>query len=58
MLLQLVNGQVSHNRSDGLKQRDQLSDDIIIYDITDDSGDEEKTPVTPETSEDTVSDSK
>ncbi|XP_026561229.1 heat shock factor protein 2 isoform X4 [Pseudonaja textilis] len=53
----LVNGQVSHNRSDGLKQRDQLSDDIIIYDITDDSGDEEKAPVTPETSEDTVSDS-
>uniref|UniRef100_A0A8C5RSI1 Heat shock transcription factor 2 n=1 Tax=Laticauda laticaudata TaxID=8630 RepID=A0A8C5RSI1_LATLA len=48
---------VSHNRSDGLKQRDQLSDDIIIYDITDDSGDEEKAPVTPETSEDTVSDS-
>ncbi|KAG8123887.1 hypothetical protein E2320_019247 [Naja naja] len=53
----LVNGQVSHNRSDGLKQRDQLSDDIIIYDITDDSGDEEKAPVTPETSEDAVSDS-
>ncbi|XP_026521840.1 heat shock factor protein 2 isoform X2 [Notechis scutatus] len=53
----LVNGQVSHNRSDGLKQRDQLTDDIIIYDITDDSGDEEKAPVTPETSEDTVSDS-
>ncbi|XP_013927979.1 PREDICTED: heat shock factor protein 2 [Thamnophis sirtalis] len=53
----LVNGQVSHNRSDGLKQRDQLSDDIIIYDITDESGDEEKAPVTPETSEDTVSDS-
>ncbi|XP_032070893.1 heat shock factor protein 2 isoform X1 [Thamnophis elegans] len=53
----LVNGQVSHNRSDGLKQRDQLSDDIIIYDVTDESGDEEKAPVTPETSEDTVSDS-
>ncbi|KAL7987792.1 hypothetical protein Chor_006711 [Crotalus horridus] len=48
---------VSHNRSDGLKQKEQLSDDIIIYDITDDSGDEEKAPVTPETSEDTVSDS-
>ncbi|XP_070589541.1 heat shock factor protein 2 isoform X2 [Erythrolamprus reginae] len=53
----LVNGQVSHSRSDGLKQRDQMSDDIIIYDITDESGDEEKTPITPETSEDTVSDS-
>ncbi|XP_063166630.1 heat shock factor protein 2 isoform X2 [Candoia aspera] len=53
----LVNGQVSHNRNDGLKQREQLSDDIIIYDITDDSGDEEKAPVTPEASEDTVSDS-
>ncbi|XP_077156787.1 heat shock factor protein 2 isoform X2 [Paroedura picta] len=45
------------NRTDGLKQREQLSDDIIIYDITDDVGDEEKAPVTPETSEDMASDS-
>ncbi|XP_061479712.1 heat shock factor protein 2 isoform X3 [Rhineura floridana] len=50
---------VPHSRTDGLKQREQLSDDIIIYDITDDDiGDEEKAPVTPETSEDTTSDSK
>ncbi|XP_061479711.1 heat shock factor protein 2 isoform X2 [Rhineura floridana] len=49
---------VPHSRTDGLKQREQLSDDIIIYDITDDDiGDEEKAPVTPETSEDTTSDS-
>nr|BAZ95786.1 heat shock factor protein 2 [Anolis sagrei] len=54
----LVNGQVPHNRTDGLKQREQMSEDIIIYDITDDDiGDEEKAPVTPETSEDTASDS-
>ncbi|XP_060094716.1 heat shock factor protein 2 isoform X1 [Heteronotia binoei] len=45
------------NRTDGLKQREQLSDDIIIYDITDDVGDEEKAPVTPETSEDMATDS-
>ncbi|KAJ6655253.1 hypothetical protein lerEdw1_005597 [Lerista edwardsae] len=45
------------NRTDGLKQRDQLSDDIIIYDITDDIGDEEKGPVTPETSDDAATDS-
>ncbi|XP_015262837.1 PREDICTED: heat shock factor protein 2 isoform X2 [Gekko japonicus] len=45
------------NRADSLKQREQLSDDIIIYDITDDVGDEEKAPVTPETSEDMASDS-
>ncbi|XP_062980793.1 heat shock factor protein 2 isoform X2 [Elgaria multicarinata webbii] len=48
---------VPHNRTDGLKQRQQLSDDIIIYDITDDIGDEEKAPVTPEMSEDAASDS-
>lgn len=50
--------QVPLNRTDGLKPREQLSDDIIIYDITDDVGDEEKAPVTPETSEDMASDSK
>ncbi|XP_042297851.1 heat shock factor protein 2 isoform X2 [Sceloporus undulatus] len=54
----LVNGQVPHNRTDGLNQREQLSDDIIIYDITDDDiSDDENAPVTPETSEDTASDS-
>lgn len=57
-ILVLVNGQVPHSRTDGLKQREQLSDDIIIYDITDDIGDEEKPPVTPESSEDAASDSK
>lgn len=53
------NKHVPINRNDGLKQREQLSDDIIIYDITDGDGDgdEEKAPVTPETSEDTSSDS-
>ncbi|XP_053237778.1 heat shock factor protein 2 isoform X1 [Podarcis raffonei] len=48
---------VPHSRTDGLKQREQLSDDIIIYDVTDDIGDEEKLPVTPESSEDAASDS-
>lgn len=51
-------GQVPLNRTDGLKQRDQLSDDIIIYDITDDIGDEEKGPVTPETSDDAATGAK
>ncbi|XP_053139831.1 heat shock factor protein 2 isoform X2 [Hemicordylus capensis] len=45
------------NMTDSLKQREQLSDDIIIYDITDDIADEEKPPVTPENSEDAASDS-
>ncbi|XP_063245969.1 heat shock factor protein 2 isoform X2 [Prinia subflava] len=52
------------NRSEGLKQREQISDDIVIYDVTEDVGeeehpmaDEENLPVTPETSEDTTSDS-
>uniref|UniRef100_A0A8D0C845 Heat shock transcription factor 2 n=1 Tax=Salvator merianae TaxID=96440 RepID=A0A8D0C845_SALMN len=51
------NKHVPHSRTDGLKQREELSDDIIIYDITDDVADEEKAPVTPETSDDTASDS-
>ncbi|XP_066470159.1 heat shock factor protein 2 isoform X2 [Tiliqua scincoides] len=51
------NKHVPLNRADGLKQREQLSDDIIIYDITDDIGDEEKGPVTPETSDDSAADS-
>ncbi|XP_021402802.1 heat shock factor protein 2 isoform X2 [Lonchura striata] len=52
------------NRNEGLKQREQISDDIVIYDVTEDVGeeehpmaDEENIPVTPETSEDTTSDS-
>ncbi|XP_039563742.1 heat shock factor protein 2 isoform X4 [Passer montanus] len=52
------------NRNEGLKQREQISDDIVIYDVTEDVGeeehpmaDEENLPVTPETSEDATSDS-
>uniref|UniRef100_A0A8D2NMK9 Heat shock transcription factor 2 n=1 Tax=Zosterops lateralis melanops TaxID=1220523 RepID=A0A8D2NMK9_ZOSLA len=44
------------NRNEGLKQREQISDDIVIYDVTEDVGeeehpmaDEENLPVTPET---------
>lgn len=58
------NSQVPLNRNEGLKQREQISDDIIIYDVTEDvgdeenpMGDEENLPVTPETNEDTTSDS-
>lgn len=47
---------VPHNRSEGLKQRERISDDIIIYDVTDDNADEENIPVIPETNEDVVSD--
>ncbi|XP_038626061.1 heat shock factor protein 2 [Tachyglossus aculeatus] len=50
----------SHSRPEGIKQREQISDDIIIYDITDDMADditdEENAPVTPETTEDGRSD--
>uniref|UniRef100_K7G7Z5 Heat shock transcription factor 2 n=1 Tax=Pelodiscus sinensis TaxID=13735 RepID=K7G7Z5_PELSI len=56
--------QVPLSRTEGLEQREQISDDIIIYDVTDDIGDEETTmgeevsaPVTPETNEDATSDS-
>ncbi|NXP66876.1 HSF2 protein, partial [Chloropsis cyanopogon] len=52
------------NRNEGLKQREQISDDIVIYDVTEDVREEEhpmaaeeNLPVTPETSEDTTSDS-
>ncbi|NXG16102.1 HSF2 protein, partial [Grallaria varia] len=66
------------SRNEGLKQREQISDDIVIYDVTEDvgdeenpvgdeenpvgdeenpMGDEENLPVTPETNEDTTSDS-
>ncbi|NXA35510.1 HSF2 protein, partial [Eudromia elegans] len=52
------------NRPESLKQREQISDDIIIYDVTEDVGDEENPmvdeenpPITPETNEDTTSDS-
>ncbi|KAM6405008.1 heat shock factor protein 2 isoform 2-T2 [Pluvialis apricaria] len=58
------NHHVPLNRNEGLKQREQISDDIIIYDVTEDvgdeenpMGDEENLPVTPEANEDTTSDS-
>ncbi|XP_047921457.2 heat shock factor protein 2 isoform X2 [Anser cygnoides] len=57
------NHHVPLNRAEGLKQRDQISDDIIIYDVTEDVADEDSTmvdensPVTPEAHEDTTSDS-
>ncbi|KAM6186355.1 heat shock factor protein 2 isoform 2-T2 [Rhynchocyon petersi] len=47
---------VPHSRTEGLKTREQISDDIIIYDVTDDNADEENIPVIPETSEDILSD--
>ncbi|XP_030304337.1 heat shock factor protein 2 isoform X2 [Calypte anna] len=58
------NHHVPLKRNEGLKQREQISDDIIIYDVTEDvgdeenpMGDEENLPITPETNEDTTSDS-
>eukprot|EP00075_Anas_platyrhynchos_P020127 XP_027309380.1 heat shock factor protein 2 [Anas platyrhynchos] len=57
------NHHVPLNRTEGLKQRDQISDDIIIYDVTEDVADEDNTmvdenpPVTPEANEDSTSDS-
>ncbi|NXN98874.1 HSF2 protein, partial [Rhinopomastus cyanomelas] len=58
------NHHVPLNRNEGIKQREQISDDIIIYDVTGNvgdeenpMGDEESLPVTPEASEDTASDS-
>ncbi|KAM6181110.1 heat shock factor protein 2 isoform 2-T2 [Erethizon dorsatum] len=47
---------VPHSRTEGLKQRERISDDIIIYDVTDDNADEENIPVIPETNEDVISD--
>ncbi|XP_068933041.1 heat shock factor protein 2 isoform X1 [Petaurus breviceps papuanus] len=47
---------VPHSRTEGLKPREQISEDIIIYDVTDDNVDEENAPVTPETNEDATSD--
>ncbi|KAM9261022.1 heat shock factor protein 2 isoform 2-T2 [Cariama cristata] len=58
------NHHVPLNRNEGLKQREQISDDIIIYDVTEDvgdeeypMGDEENLPIIPEANEDTTSDS-
>ncbi|XP_042652022.1 heat shock factor protein 2 isoform X2 [Tyto alba] len=58
------NHHVPLNRNEGLKQREQISDDIIIYDVTghvgdeeNPMGDEENLPITPEANEDTTSDS-
>ncbi|CAH6778187.1 heat shock factor protein 2 isoform X2 [Phodopus roborovskii] len=47
---------VPHSRTEGLKSRERISDDIIIYDVTDDNADEENIPVIPETNDDVVSD--
>uniref|UniRef100_A0A452S965 Heat shock transcription factor 2 n=1 Tax=Ursus americanus TaxID=9643 RepID=A0A452S965_URSAM len=47
---------VPHSRAEGLKARERISDDIIIYDVTDDNADEENIPVIPETNEDVISD--
>ncbi|XP_041510966.1 heat shock factor protein 2 isoform X4 [Microtus oregoni] len=47
---------VPHSRTEGLKSKERISDDIIIYDVTDDNADEENIPVIPETNEDVVSD--
>ncbi|XP_002714839.1 heat shock factor protein 2 isoform X2 [Oryctolagus cuniculus] len=47
---------VPHSRTEGLKPRERISDDIIIYDVTDDNADEENIPVIPETNEDVISD--
>ncbi|XP_027704394.1 heat shock factor protein 2 isoform X1 [Vombatus ursinus] len=47
---------VPHSRTEGLKPREQISEDIVIYDVTDDNVDEENAPVTPETNEDATSD--
>ncbi|XP_061234256.1 heat shock factor protein 2 [Neopsephotus bourkii] len=64
------NHHVPLNRNEGLKQREQISDDIIIYDVTEDVGDEnpmadeenpmadeENLPIAPEANEDSTSDS-
>ncbi|XP_074752320.1 heat shock factor protein 2 isoform X3 [Athene noctua] len=58
------NHHVPLNRNEGLKQREQISDDIIIYDVTghvgdeeNPMGDEENLPITPEANEDITSDS-
>uniref|UniRef100_A0A8C2YTX3 Heat shock transcription factor 2 n=2 Tax=Chinchilla lanigera TaxID=34839 RepID=A0A8C2YTX3_CHILA len=48
---------VPHSRTEGLKQRERISDDIIIYDVTDDNAEEENVPVIPETNEDVIADS-
>uniref|UniRef100_A0A7N4PZ04 Heat shock transcription factor 2 n=1 Tax=Sarcophilus harrisii TaxID=9305 RepID=A0A7N4PZ04_SARHA len=53
---QQVIRKVPHSRTEGLKPREQISEDIIIYDVTDDNIDEENAPVTPETNEDATSD--
>lgn len=48
---------VPHSRTEGLKPRERISDDIIIYDVTDDNADEDNIPVIPEPNEDVISDS-
>ncbi|XP_062953030.1 heat shock factor protein 2 isoform X2 [Cynocephalus volans] len=53
---QQVIRKVPHSRTEGLKPRERISDDIIIYDVTDDNADEESIPVIPESNEDVISD--
>uniref|UniRef100_A0A2K6PJ62 HSF-type DNA-binding domain-containing protein n=1 Tax=Rhinopithecus roxellana TaxID=61622 RepID=A0A2K6PJ62_RHIRO len=40
---------VPHSRTEVLKPREMISDDIIIYNVTDDNANEENIPVIPET---------
>ncbi|KAM4862393.1 LOW QUALITY PROTEIN: heat shock factor protein 2-like [Urocitellus parryii] len=47
---------VPHSRTESLKTGEWISDDIIIYDVTDDNVDEENILVIPETNEDVISD--
>ncbi|XP_004614042.2 heat shock factor protein 2 isoform X2 [Sorex araneus] len=47
---------VPHSRTEGLKPRERISDDIIIYDVTDDNADEDNISVIPESHEDVISD--
>lgn len=47
---------VPHSRTEGLKPRERISDDIIIYDVTDDHVEEESVTVIPEPTEHVVSD--
>ncbi|XP_049627069.1 heat shock factor protein 2 isoform X2 [Suncus etruscus] len=47
---------VPHSRTEGLKPRERISDDIIIYDVTDDNADEDNIPVIPQPNEDVISD--
>uniref|UniRef100_A0A0D9QZ66 HSF-type DNA-binding domain-containing protein n=1 Tax=Chlorocebus sabaeus TaxID=60711 RepID=A0A0D9QZ66_CHLSB len=45
---------VPHSRTEVLKPREMISDDIIIYNVTDDNANEENIPVIPETGIDVI----